>query len=119
MSDIPPGLENLHYTFAGQRPAGAFSPVLVGVVGCDRTTRAAPGHEKDVGKISVAADMGADDSVGAAAMLQNRSAGAVSEQHTGIAIGPVRDRAEFFRTDDQHGLVGMGRNELLADLDSE
>jgi len=33
MSDIPPGLENLHYTFAGQRPAGAFSPVLVGVVG--------------------------------------------------------------------------------------
>ena len=33
MSDIPPGLENLHYTFAGQRPAGAFAPVLVGVVG--------------------------------------------------------------------------------------
>ena len=33
MSDIPPGLETLRYTFAGQRPAGAFAPVLVGVVG--------------------------------------------------------------------------------------
>ena len=33
MSDIPPGLETLDYTFAGQRPAGAFEPVLVGVVG--------------------------------------------------------------------------------------
>src|SRR5258706_9739765 len=33
MSDIPPGLETLDYTFSGQRPAGAFEPVLVGVVG--------------------------------------------------------------------------------------
>src|SRR2546423_2010294 len=33
MSDIPPGLESLDYTFAGQRPAGTFEPVLVGVVG--------------------------------------------------------------------------------------
>ena len=33
MSDIPPGLETLDYTFAGQRPVGAFAPVLVGVVG--------------------------------------------------------------------------------------
>ena len=27
------GLETLHYSFAGTRPAGAFTPVLVGVVG--------------------------------------------------------------------------------------
>ena len=33
MSDIPPGIETLDYTFTGQRPAGAFAPVLVGVVG--------------------------------------------------------------------------------------
>jgi len=33
MSDIPPGIETLDYTFAGERPAGAFAPVLVGVVG--------------------------------------------------------------------------------------
>ena len=33
MSDIPPGLETLDYTFAGQRAAGVFAPVLVGVVG--------------------------------------------------------------------------------------
>ena len=33
MNDIPPGLEVLDYTFTGQRPAGAFAPVLVGVVG--------------------------------------------------------------------------------------
>ena len=33
MSDIPVGLESLHFTFAGQHPAGTFTPVLVGVVG--------------------------------------------------------------------------------------
>ena len=33
MSDIPAGIEVLHYSFPGQRPAGAFAPVLVGVVG--------------------------------------------------------------------------------------
>jgi malonate decarboxylase delta subunit len=33
MSDIPAGIETLRYTFPGQRPAGAFAPVLVGVVG--------------------------------------------------------------------------------------
>jgi malonate decarboxylase delta subunit len=33
MSEIPPGLETLHYTFAGRSPAGTFEPVLVGVVG--------------------------------------------------------------------------------------
>ena len=32
MSDISPGLESLDYTLPGQRPAGAFAPVLVGVV---------------------------------------------------------------------------------------
>ena len=33
MSDVPPGLETLDFSFAGGRPAGAFAPVLVGVVG--------------------------------------------------------------------------------------
>ncbi|MEO6362859.1 MAG: malonate decarboxylase acyl carrier protein [Caldimonas sp.] len=33
MSDTPPGLESLDYRFAGERAAGAFAPVLVGVVG--------------------------------------------------------------------------------------
>ena len=33
MSDIPPGIETLDYTFSGGRPAGSFAPVLVGVVG--------------------------------------------------------------------------------------
>ena len=33
MSDITPGLETLDYTFPGQRGAGSFAPVLVGVVG--------------------------------------------------------------------------------------
>jgi malonate decarboxylase delta subunit len=33
MSDITPGLEALDYSFPGQRPAGSFAPVLVGVVG--------------------------------------------------------------------------------------
>ena len=33
MSDIPAGLETLHYRFTGQRAAGTCAPVLVGVVG--------------------------------------------------------------------------------------
>jgi len=33
MSNIPAGLETLHYTFAGRIAAGTFPPVLVGVVG--------------------------------------------------------------------------------------
>jgi len=33
MSNIPPGLEALDYSFQGQRQAGAFAPVLVGVIG--------------------------------------------------------------------------------------
>jgi malonate decarboxylase delta subunit len=33
MSDIPAGLETLDYAYPNGRPAGKFSPVLVGVVG--------------------------------------------------------------------------------------
>ena len=33
MSDTTPGLETLDYTLPGQRPAGRFVPILVGVVG--------------------------------------------------------------------------------------
>jgi malonate decarboxylase delta subunit len=33
MSEISPGLETLDYTLRGQRAAGDFEPVLVGVVG--------------------------------------------------------------------------------------
>lgn len=33
MSDIPAGLETLDFSFSGGQPAGAFAPVLVGVVG--------------------------------------------------------------------------------------
>lgn len=33
MSNVPAGLETLDFSFSGGRPAGAFPPVLVGVVG--------------------------------------------------------------------------------------
>ena len=33
MSDIPAGLETLDFSYPGGRAAGAFAPVLVGVVG--------------------------------------------------------------------------------------
>ena len=33
MNELTPGLENLDFTFPGQRPARDFPPVLVGVVG--------------------------------------------------------------------------------------
>jgi len=33
MSNLTPGLESLDFSFTGQRQAGRFEPVLVGVVG--------------------------------------------------------------------------------------
>jgi malonate decarboxylase delta subunit len=33
MSNVPAGLETLDFSFTGGQPAGAFAPVLVGVVG--------------------------------------------------------------------------------------
>ncbi len=33
MSKVPAGLEALDFSFTGGQPAGAFAPVLVGVVG--------------------------------------------------------------------------------------
>ena len=33
MSTPPPGLETLAFAFPGSKPAGAFAPILVGVVG--------------------------------------------------------------------------------------
>lgn len=51
MSDLPTGLETLHYAFAGQRAAGDFAPVLVGVVGSGNLEvllEAAPGDRCEV-----------------------------------------------------------------------
>jgi malonate decarboxylase delta subunit len=48
MSNLTPGLESLDFSFTGQRPAGAFEPVLVGVVGSGNLEvmlEAAPGAE--------------------------------------------------------------------------
>lgn len=51
MSDIPAGLESLDYTFPGQKPAGDFAPVLVGVVGSGNLEvllEPAPGSHCDI-----------------------------------------------------------------------
>ena len=66
--------------------------VHVDVVARDRTPRAAAGHEQNVGELSVAADVRADNAVCAAAMLQHRRASSIAEKDTSVAIGPVRDR---------------------------
>ena len=76
----------------------------------DRMARAAAGHPKNVGKFSVARDVGADDAVAAAAaMAQDGRAGAVAEKHAGVALGPIGDRGQFFRADDEDGIVGVAR----------
>ena len=93
--------------------------IHVRVFARDRATRAAARHEQNVGELSVAPDVRADDAVLAAAMSQNGRAGAVAEKHAGVAIGPVRDRGQFFGADDQHGVVGVRGDELLGDFDSK
>jgi malonate decarboxylase delta subunit len=48
MSDIPTGIETLEFKLPGQRPAGSFAPVLVGVVGSGNLEvllEPAPGNE--------------------------------------------------------------------------
>ena len=52
--------------------------------------------------------MSADDAVCAAvAMPQDGGAGAVAEEDAGVAIGPIGDRGQFFRADDENGVVGV------------
>ena len=66
------------------------------------------------------ADMRADDAVCAAvAMPQDGRAGAVAEEHAGVAIRPIGDRGQLFRADDEDGVVGVRGDELLRDLDRE
>jgi len=48
MSNVPAGLETLDFSFSGGQPAGAFAPVLVGVVGSGNLEvmlEAAPGAD--------------------------------------------------------------------------
>ena len=71
-------------------------------------------------KFAVARDMRADEAVAAAvAMAQNGRAGAVAEKDTGVALRPIGDRGQFFRADDEDGVVGVGGDELLRDFDRE
>ena len=43
-----------------------------------------------------------------------RSAGAVSEQHAGAAVGPVEDAREGLRADHQRALVGAALQEIVG-----
>ncbi len=52
-------------------------------------------------------------------MPQNRRARTVAEKDTRVAIGPIRDRTELLRADDEHRFVSMRSDELLRDLDCE
>src|ERR1700730_3485913 len=65
--------------------------VLTDIVPRDWATRSSTGHKKNVGELSIAADMRADHPMSAAAMLQNGRTRAVAKKHTGIAIGPIGD----------------------------
>ena len=54
-----------------------------------------------------------------AAVLQDGGAGAIAEEHAGVAISPVRDRAQLLRADHEHRVVGVRGDELLRDLEGE
>ena len=74
---------------------------------CDRAPRPAARHEQNVCVLPVAADVSADDAMGAPAVAQNRGAGAVTKKDTRIAIGPVCDRRQFLCSDHKHRFVCM------------
>lgn len=53
MSNIPPGLETLEFSFEGRHDAGPFSPVLVGVVGSGNLEVLLEPHEGAQWQVSV------------------------------------------------------------------
>ena len=50
-------------------------------------------------------------------MAQNGRASAVAKKDASVAIGPVGDRGQFLRADDEHSVVGVRGDELLRDLE--
>ena len=52
-------------------------------------------------------------------MPQDGGAGAVPEEDTGVALRPVGDRGQFFRTDYEYSVVGVAGDKLLRDFDRE
>ena len=94
--------------------------MLIRVFARDRGFATAAGHEQNIGVLTIAADVGADDAVrSAAAMPQNRRARAIAKKHARVAIGPVRDRGQFFRANDENGFVSVRSDKLLRDLEGE
>src|SRR5689334_56570 len=94
--------------------------MLVDVLARDRVARTAAGHPENIGKISVARDVSADQTVAAAvAMPENGCAGAVAEKHASVAFRPIGNRAQLFRADYKNGIVSVAGDKLLGDLDCE
>ncbi len=89
----------------------SFSAAFSVVVG---SAAAAAGHMENVAIVAVAAHVGRDDAVRTRAITQDGGAGAVAEEHAGIAILPVHDRAELVGADHEDGVVGMVRDECCA-----
>src|SRR5438132_9600373 len=54
----------------------------------DRRLRSPTWHEQDVGVLTIASHVRANDAVGATAMTQHRRPRAVAEKHARISIGP-------------------------------
>ena len=67
--------------------------IHIDIVARDRAARAAAGHEQNLSELSIAADVGANDTMRAAAVTQHRRASAIAEQHASVSIRPVRDRS--------------------------
>ena len=81
-----------------------------------RTGAAAAGHGQQVRLVAVGAHDSGKQAVGVFAVLKDCRAGPVAKENTGVAVFPVDDGREFFRADDQDGLIGAGEDELLADF---
>ena len=91
----------------------------MGVLGRDRRFRSSTRHEQNIGEVTVASHVGANDAVGATAMTKHDCPGAIAEQHTSISIAPVRNRRQLICADHQRRVVGSRSNELLCDLNPE
>ncbi len=72
------------------------------------------GMERIVRLGTVGAEVVGDQAAAAFARLEHDRAGAVAEEHAGVAVLPVDDGGELLRADDEDGLVNARGDELVG-----
>src|SRR6202007_2434397 len=86
---------------------------LTNVFRSDWATGAATRHIQDIRKHAIAAHVRGDYPVRVGPVAQNRCSSAITKEDAGIPIGPIGDRAQFLRSNNENGVIDVSRDKLL------